>query len=441
MVGCQYIIVKKVNYEYQLKSHKMADLCIESNKERPDNSSEIESILTQLRQHIEMRKFELEESFKTVIERLEKKKKDLLESLDSILIDTEEDIRKMYRQRAKEKFKRKTETGPSGLTNLEKITDTQEPFVASLNLIETDQNGVDIPFVTIKKEPIELDFFIENYFEIKTAPNPYVYKKLSKWESSFENHLNYLLGIAVCEFNGEIYVADSGNKCVQVFSKNGESKRKIKDLKMSSPQYICINERFLYVSCWDNKAIIKLDNKKGIRMQYKHHAEIISGLTVDKFEDLYGCVWKSNRIVVWDKDLVVKTEIKLDNLFITEDTQIRDICYVNKEFYVLFKDSIFPVQIFNKKGELIRCPVKEGEISLAKYMTTDQYGNIIVNDCGGNEKKIKIFSNKGELVHSISVSIDTAAIKGRKENNLKGIGYDVLEGNIYICDNERLYAY
>ena len=417
----------------------MADLATGKNQLGPENSSKIDSILTQLRQHIEMRKLELEECFKNVIERLDKKKKDLMESLDSILIDTEEEIRKMYQQRSIEKIKR-TETNFKEIIRPELPTCDRKSFVTSLNLNETNQE-VDIPFVTIKKESLELDFFLENYFEIKMAPNPYVYKKLAKWESSVENHLNYLLGIAVCGFSGDIYVADSGNKCVQVFNKNGEIKRKIKDLKMSSPQYICINEKFLYVSCWDNKAIIKLDNKNGIRMEYKHHTDIISGLTVDKYEDLYGCVWKGNRIVVWDKDLVEKSEIKLDNLFITENTQIRDLCYFNKEFYVLFKDSIFPVQIFSRKGKLIRCPVKEGEISLSKYITTDQYGNIIVNDCGENEKKIKIFSNKGELVHSINVPIDTTLIKGGKENSLKGIGYDLLEGKIYICDTERLYAY
>ena len=400
-----------------------------------ENSSKIDYILTQLRQHIEMRKVELEESFKIVIERLEKKKKDLMGSLDSILVNTEEEIMKVYQQSSKENHINNENKYP------ELPAGNRDSIIANFNLNETNQNEIDIPFVTIRKEPLELDFFLENYFQIKMAPNPYVFKKQLKWESSVDNQLNYLLGMAVCEFSGEIYVADSGNKCVQVFNKKGESKRKIKDLKMSSPQYICINQKFLFVSCWDNKAVIKLDNKNGIRMKYKHHADIISGLTVDKFEDLYGCVWKSNRIVVWDKDLVEKSEIKLDNLFITENTQIRDICYFDKEFYVLFKDSIFPIQIFSKKGELIRCPVKEGAISNAKYIASDQYGNIIVNDCGEKEKKIKIFSNKGELVHSITVTIDTTIIKGGKENNLKSIGYDVLQGNIYTCDIERIYAF
>ncbi|KAI6651749.1 hypothetical protein LOD99_4997 [Oopsacas minuta] len=345
----------------------MATLCVNNElSSKPNNTEGTEFLITQLRNHIENRKCELEESFKIVFERLENKKKDLLTSLDSILINTEEELRELHKQPY---ITRHTTNTESEIAKNSENEDLQAS-IASVEVSGTGQNEVDIPFITLNKESLELDFFVENYLQLQVAPNPYVYKKQPIWESSREKKLNSLQGIAVCDFSGEIYVADSGNKCVQVFNKNGELRRKIKDLKMSSPQYICVSEKFLYTSCWDNRTILKLDNKKGIRMQYNNYPQIITGLAVDKDENLYGCVWKENTIVVWDKELIVKEEIKLDNLFISGDTEIRDLCYFNKEFYVLFKDSIFSVQIFNKKGGLVRCPIKEGEVAMSKRIST-----------------------------------------------------------------------
>ena len=383
-----------------------------------NSESEIDSLVAQLRNHIDNRKAELAGCFKVIFEKLEQKENELMDSLDCILINTESELRGRHSQQNR-----------------------PDSFAASPEVIDVGQNEVDIPFISISLETLELNFFLENYFQIKITPNTYIYKKQRKWESYQEN--NSLQGIVVSDFNGEIYVADSGNKCVKVFNNNGECKRKIKDLKMSSPQYICVNEKYLYVSCWDNNTILKLDNKNCLRAHYTVHPDIISGLSVDKHEDLYGCVWKGSSIVVWGKDLVMKSQIKLDNLFITENTQIRDLCYYNKEFYVLFKDSVFSVQIFNRKGELVRCPVKESAISSTKYMALDQYGNLIVSDSNEKEKSIKIFSNKGEIVHSIKVHNGVTSSKGNHGDTsyLRGIGFDCLKGNIYIGDSERLYAY
>ena len=405
-----------------------------------NSESDIDSLIAQLRKHINNRKAELAECFKVVFEKLEQKRIELMDSLNCILINTESELREKHKTMFIDRHRTRMDT--DFLQDFHRDI-KRDSYVASLEVNDVGQNEVDIPFISISKETLELDFFLENYFQIKIAPNTHIYKKERKWESSQEDNSTALQGIAVSDFTGEIYVADSGNKCIKVFNNKGECKRKIKDLKMSSPQYICVNEKYLYVSCWDNNTILKLDNKKCVRMHYAVYPDIISGLSVDKYEDLYGCVWKGSSIVVWGKDLVMKSQIKLDNLFITENTQIRDICYYNKEFYVLFKDSIFPVQIFNRKGGLVRCPVKENEISSTKYMTLDQYGNLIVSDSNEKEKSIKIFSNKGELVHSVKVHNGGTSSKGNHGDRsyLRGIGFDCLKGNIYISDSERLYAY
>lgn len=188
---------------------------------------------------------------------------------------------------------------------------------------------------------------------------------------------------------------------------------------------------------------LELDRNTGIRIGYHHAKEYITGITVDKHEDLYGCLWKQNTIVVWGKDLVKRSEIKLDDLFITENTRICDICYSNKTFYILFENSCFPVQTFNKKGDLIRCVVKESDIKCSQHIAIDHDGNILISDTREDERNIRIFSNIGEPVHSIQVkhSQGKEKEKGKAVGLLDGIGSDPIAGNIYICDSDHIYKY
>ena len=69
--------------------------------------------------------------------------------------------------------------------------------------------------------------------------------------------------------------------------------------------------------------------------------------------------------------------------------------------YVMFGQSPpFHLQIFTLQGELVRCLIKKSEIDWSYFFSIDQLGNIIVADWG--ESQIKIFSNEGEVLHTIT---------------------------------------
>ena len=72
--------------------------------------------------------------------------------------------------------------------------------------------------------------------------------------------------------------------------------------------------------------------------------------------------------------------------------------------YVMFGDYSsslpFPLQIFNLEGELVKCLIKENEISNSEFFSIDRLGNIIVTDWEGNQ--IKIFSKEGDVLHTIT---------------------------------------
>ena len=65
-----------------------------------------------------------------------------------------------------------------------------------------------------------------------------------------------------------------------------------------------------------------------------------------------------------------------------------------------FSSLPFHLQIFNLEGELVKCLIKENELSHSDFFSIDRLGNIIVTDYRSNQ--IKIFSKEGDVLHTIT---------------------------------------
>ena len=65
--------------------------------------------------------------------------------------------------------------------------------------------------------------------------------------------------------------------------------------------------------------------------------------------------------------------------------------------------SYFPLQVFSLEGDLMRCLIPNEEIGRSYFFSIDEVGNIIVADWGAGGQ-IKIFSNEGETIHTITDS-------------------------------------
>ena len=74
--------------------------------------------------------------------------------------------------------------------------------------------------------------------------------------------------------------------------------------------------------------------------------------------------------------------------------------YQNNLYVMFGKCPTFHLQIFSLEGDLIRCLIPKEEIKLSHFFTIDQVGNIIVADWLGSQ--IKIFSNEGDTIHTIT---------------------------------------
>ena len=66
----------------------------------------------------------------------------------------------------------------------------------------------------------------------------------------------------------------------------------------------------------------------------------------------------------------------------------------------MFSGSYYRLQIFSQDGQLIRSVIQRSDVDYCLFFSLDQLGNIIVADYGGD--RIKIFSNSGHLIHTIS---------------------------------------
>ncbi|KAI6649362.1 hypothetical protein LOD99_11728 [Oopsacas minuta] len=117
--------------------------------------------------------------------------------------------------------------------------------------------------------------------------------------------------------------------------------------------------------------------------------------------NVYGCENDNKSVIVFDKDLKFMKRIKLKTIQVNFDTQTYSIKLYEDNMYVMFgKYPPFHLQIFSLEGELVRCLIEKSEIGWSYFFLIDQLGNIIIADWVGNQ--IKIFSNKGEVLHTIS---------------------------------------
>ena len=82
-----------------------------------------------------------------------------------------------------------------------------------------------------------------------------------KWSGcvagSEDNQLYFPWGIAINPIDKNIYIADSGNHRIQIFSIKGKWIRSVKDDKMKNPQNILLSNQSIYVQC--DRAILKLN--------------------------------------------------------------------------------------------------------------------------------------------------------------------------------------
>ena len=227
----------------------------------------------------------------------------------------------------------------------------------------------------------------------------YSVKKLPVWSrvGTGSSQITDPSQIAIDDVTQRIFVADYGASRIQVFNGKGNHLYEISTPPL--PAGIALTDDHIIVSTKENLVKIEKSNNKSIKSV--ETKKLVGGITTSNNSDIYGCEINNKSIIVFNKDLKFLTRIELKTTQVTSYTQTHSIQLYNDNMYVMFGQ--YPplhLQIFTLQGELVRCLIEKSEIDWSSNFSIDQLGNIIVADWGSNT--IKIFSNEGEVLHTIT---------------------------------------
>ena len=225
--------------------------------------------------------------------------------------------------------------------------------------------------------------------------------------------------LAIDDKTANIFVTDYATKRIQVF--DGEGNHFYQISTPPHPVGITLSDEYIFVSTRDKLVKIEKSNNQSIKSVKTGNR--VWGIDTNTNTDIYGCEVNNRSIVVFDKDLKFLQRIKLRTTQVNSNTYTKSIKLYEDKMYVMFagwSSSLpFPLQIFNLEGELVKCLIKENEISHSDFFSIDRLGNIIVTDCWRNQ--IKIFSKEGDVLHTIT----SAMLPGDQEFSYpRGVAID-----------------
>ncbi|KAI6652686.1 RING finger protein nhl-1 [Oopsacas minuta] len=133
---------------------------------------------------------------------------------------------------------------------------------------------------------------------------------------------------------------------------------------------------------------------------------------------VYACLLQ---LIALTFDLKEEKKISLNSNFcILGKSDVRDISFAQREFYILFDQTEYPIQTFSREGTLIRCVVQKDLLNEVRFFCLDQQLHIIVTD--GSTTQVKILSNEGKLIAQFGEKGPAAG----KFTNIRGVAvYDV----------------
>ena len=236
--------------------------------------------------------------------------------------------------------------------------------------------------------------------------HPYEYKgdplmvacKHSSSKSTSPGVFYYPGSIAINSETDNVYICDSKNYRVQVFTKNLEFIFDFKE-KMDCPEGICINHSKVYVTQYGSHSLNvystegKFLNSVGKRGERKLEFDWVRGVAVsNEKKRIYICDSKNARIQCLNLDLTFHS-------FIEDIPSPRDVKLTSDEVVVL-REGDPCVRYYNYSHQLIRqiIPRVEGNLVIIPlYFCVDKANYILMTDSITN--CVLIFSNRGELIH------------------------------------------
>ena len=207
--------------------------------------------------------------------------------------------------------------------------------------------------------------------------------------------------LAIDTESGNIFVADYNTNKIQVFDNTGHYLYHIPT--PPEPIGLCLSDEFIFVTTDTRKLIkIRISDKKTIQSVVTKKE--VYGMDISN--NIYVCESRNQSVSVFDTKLNFLNRIPLksphikSNTHFTSNTLTFSIRLHENNMFVMFGGSDYSLQVFSQDGQLIRGVIPSSDIEYSLFFSLDRIRNIIVADYWGHE--IKIFSNSGCLIHTIS---------------------------------------
>ena len=225
--------------------------------------------------------------------------------------------------------------------------------------------------------------------------------------------------------NESIYIVDTLNGIIQIFSTTGKFLAEFGKGQFRYPHSIALNDKWVFVSDSYLDAVFKfqITNNKFICQSANGELNCPLGISVDTNGEVLVADCNNNRLAVLNSELKLVREIGKGKLKHPRDVKIN-----NNNIFLADNNETNNIHVFNKSGDIIRDFIKLEAGTLYIYMCFDLYNNIIVSDC--DSESIQIFTIDGHLIHKIIC-----------KSNPRGIAVDNNNNIICVCDDCVVYIY
>ena len=368
-------------------------------------SNKLQNKMNSFREMIERKKLEVRRVSKEMRSLIEKKEEEIIRELETFWKELNA---RMEKKKTETQKKLETmEEHRKGMENIfRELNPTSILFSQISDAIDSVKREMDIDIPNVKltwrvdemKDCINRMCRCDQQILVYNEDTRYQLKWSKCEEGSGDNQLYHPWGIATNPMNENIYVIDQSNRRIQIFSREGEWIRSVKDDEMEYPENILFHNQSIYAQC--NRAILKLNESTEKKEKSKSYDFPLKGICTDNIH-IYVGRWKGMNLIVLTLDLIEENTISLKTEFCQQDTKIRNISLSQELFYILLFNTEFPIQAFSREGILTRCVVKKDSINDAYCFCLDLQHNILVADDG--DSKVKIFSNDGKLLTQFGV--------------------------------------
>lgn len=251
---------------------------------------------------------------------------------------------------------------------------------------------------------------IERHYSNIDTVQVYEFGKYGNGRCEFSTPMGIVL-----DRNDRLFVTDSNNDRIQIFTCDGYYITELKNVNLKYPNDIALGDGCIFVSCFRNSCICRFEETTNNVVKVEARLYNSRGLAMDINGDLFVAETFSNIVNVYGTEFEHIREIGRRILERPTDVKIN-----NKLVYVADDNNDNTIHVFSKEGDVVDnfLNIKCGHFIYDTYMCFDSLNSLVV--CSLYNNSIMILTREGRLLQKIYL-----------EEKLRGIA--VTESFRIIC--------